>query len=341
MGEDQTEAGATPEAKSAPDPVPSTDDTASKGKENGDRKRPAEAAASTEGTPKPPAKKRQRVSAKKANAKKPATKAPVTPKQKPAVSSESESSGSDDEEEEEEEAEAEASADTPTESAAIVLNQARRQLTDGVIDELVPLILKNKDQRVVLISSVNAQTVLSRFYHKKNINRDNVCTLLNVTRERLDAAECIAVVVHGPHTEDALSAHRIYSNTEKENYHWSLVAWFKSSPNKCFHYDSLPRTNDRRCREVVSVFRRLGVFPETTDKVSVPDFYPEQDEEWECGYNVLIALTIISEKTVAGPIRDDDVHQTYRPFFTTLARGGPQAPFVRRLRQLLAREQYA
>jgi hypothetical protein len=301
----------------------------------------------------PATKRRRAVAPKKTAAAKPTPKKKTAAKpavEDAAVSSESDSDD-DDDDDDEEEVETESSAASASSStsdddddddaltngttAADILHQPRRQMTDSAIDELVPLILKNE-------SSVNAQVVLSRYFHKKGVNEANVCTLLGVTREQIDGADCIAVVTHGPHTEEIRTARLIYDNSSIDNYHWSLVCWFRSVPSTCFHYDSMPKVNDRRCREVVSVFRRLGVFPKDVNGITVPDFFPEQEQEWECGYELLVALSIIAGKrTAIAPITDDDVQITYDTFFSTLATGGLQATFLRRLRELLARENYA
>jgi hypothetical protein len=328
-----------------------TEDGAVEGKANGQKRAPTttrKRAATDVAPTKAPATKRRRAgtpkkpsaTAKSAPKKKKAAKPPV---EDPAVSSESDSS---DDEEESSSSSSDDDAKSPNgATASDILHQPRRQMTDRAIDELVPLILKNEnvaEDKLLVISSVNAQAVLSRYFHKKEVDETNVYTLLGVTRERVDNADCIAVVTHGPHTEEVRTARLMYDNSSVDNYHWSLVCWFRSAPSTCFHYDSMPKVNDRRCREVVSVFRRLGVFPKSITSVTVPDFFPEQEQEWECGYELLIALTIIAGKRAAiAAITDDDVEITYRPFFSSLATGGVQAPFLRRLRELLAREKYA
>ena len=217
-------------------------------------------------------------------------------------------------------------------------------MTADVIDMLVPLIIKNErrdaDGKVLVISSINLQAVLSRFFHKNGVTEDNVHTLLGVTKQQVDKADAVIAVVHGPHSEEVRSARLRYDGTVSDNYHWSLMCWFRSVPHTCFHYDSLRMLSDRRCDEVVSMLRRFDVVPNSVVSVTFPDFFPEQEQEWECGYEMLVALTIIAGKPKPAPITEDDVQCVYKTFFETLAAGGVAAPFLRRLRELLTREKY-
>ncbi len=306
-------------------------------------------APTTDTTSKAPIAKSRRVTPKAA------PKSTATPKRGPtraalkqAEAASSESDSSEEEEEEEEEEESSSADDAPPvrpPTASEILSQPRRQMTADAIDTLVPLIIKNErrvdDGKVLVISSINLQAVLSRFFHKNNVNTENVYTLLGVTRERVDKADAIVAVVHGPHTEEVRSARLRYDGTSVDNYHWSLMCWFRSIPDMCYHYDSLKMLSDRRCSEVVSMLRRLGVLPKSVGAITFPDFFPEQEQEWECGYELLTAITMIAGKPTPDPITADDVYGGYKTFFSTLASGGIEAPFLRRLRELLTREKYA
>lgn len=235
---------------------------------------------------------------------------------------------------------------------ADMLKQAKRRLTDVAIDEIVPLILRNErpaetvgedDGRVLVISSLNLQVVLRRAAHGSDeVTKENAHKLLGVTREQVDNAEAVAIVLHGPHTEAEARARLKYEDEAAVNYHWSLACWFRSVKDEVFHYDSHHPLNDRRCAEVLGVLRMLGVLPTDVRSYVLPDFFPQQEEEWECGYEALIALTILSSSPRPSPITEADVDTSYRPFFTTLtADGGRSSLFIKRLRELVAREKYA
>lgn len=239
--------------------------------------------------------------------------------------------------------------------AVDIVNQPRRRLTDSAIDELVPLILRNErpstsgssggedDGKVVVISPLKLQAVLSRFAHRRaSVTTDNVYKLLGLTREKVENAEVIAVVLHGPHTESERAARLKYEGERTDNYHWSVACWFRSLGSEVFHYDSRYPLNDKRCAEVLGVLRSLGVFPTEVSSYVLPDFFPQQEDEWECGYEVLIALTIIASSPTPSPVSEADVDTSYRPFFSTLnAAGGTDSIFIKRMRELLAREKYA
>ncbi len=237
-------------------------------------------------------------------------------------------------------------------SANFVLNQPKRLMTSDAIDELVPLILRNErpsgsvdgedDGKVVVISSINLQAVLSRVMRGADtVDSDNVYKLLGVTREKIDNAEAVVVILHGPHTEAERSARLKYEGSAAENFHWSLVCWFRSVPNEAFHYESRYPLNDARCSEVLGMLRSLGVFPKVLSNYFLPEYFPQQKEEWECGYEVLIALTIIASRNVPVPIRESDVDTSYLTFFATLNTDGIDGAFMRRMREFLAREKYA
>ncbi len=336
-------------------PKPVEDATRANGtttKQPTSRKRaPATETAAAATTHKAPVTKRRRMTPKAA------PKSTATPKKGPtraaakqAEEASSESDSSEEEEEEEEEEESSPTADAlPTQRSTVsdvemLLKNPRRQMTADAIDILVPLILKDErreaDGKLLVISSINLQAVLSRFFHNDGTIGDDVYKLLGVTREQVDKADAIAVVVHGPHTEEVRSARLRYDGKSVDNYHWSLVCWFRSVPEMCFHYDSLRMLSDRRCSEVVSILRRVGVLPRTVAKITFPDFFPEQVQEWECGYELLTAITIIAGKPTPDPITEDDVYGGYKAFFSTLASAGVEAPFLRRLRALLTREKY-
>jgi hypothetical protein len=243
----------------------------------------------------------------------------------------------------------------PPTPAADIINQPRRRLTDSAIDELVPLILRNErpsasgsaggedDGKVVVISPLKLQAVLSRFAHRRaGVTSENVHKLLGLTREKIEKAEVIAVVLHGPHTESERIARQKYEGERTDNYHWSVACWFRSLGSEVFHYDSRYPLNDKRCAEVLGVLRSLGVFPTAVSSYVLPDFFPQQEHEWECGYEVLIALTIIASSPTPSPVSEADVDTSYGPFFSTLnAAGGADAIFIKRMRELLAREKYA
>ena len=311
------------------------------------RPTPRKRAPTTETTTKEPVTKRRRVTPKaapKSTAKPKKGPTRAAPKQEEEASSENDSS----EEEEEESEESSSSEDVPpvrTMTAAELLKNPRRQMTADVIDTLVPLIIKDErredDGKLLVISSLNLQAVLARFFHNKDAIEGDVYKLLGVTQEQVDQAEAIAVVVHGPHTEEVRSARLRYDGSSVDNYHWSLMCWFRSVPEMCFHYDSLMMLSDRRCSEVVSMLRRLGVLPQAVANITFPDFFPNQEQEWECGYELLTAITIIAGKPTPEPIKEEDIYSAYKTFFSTLAAGGVDAPFLRRLRELLTREKYA
>lgn len=237
--------------------------------------------------------------------------------------------------------------------AAEIIKSPRRRLTASAIDELVPLILRNErpsaggsaggedDGKVVVISSLKLQAVLARFTHKRaEVTSDNVHKLLGLTRKQTDNAEVIAVVLHGPTTENERVARLKYEGECADNYHWSLACWFRSLGDEIFHYDSSYPLNDKRCGEVLGVLRSLGVLPTSVSSYVVPEFFPLQEYEWECGYKVLIALTIIASSPAPAPVSEADVNTSYRPFFTTL-NAGTDAIFIKRMHELLTREKYA
>ena len=245
--------------------------------------------------------------------------------------------------------------DTPARSptpVADILRQPKRRLTDDAIDELVPLILRNErpaqsgaadDGKVVVVSSLKMQAVMQRFASNRgDVTPDNVHKLLGLTRQQIENADVVAVVVHGPHTESEARARLKYGDEPTQNYHWSLACWFRSLKNEVFHYDSCYPINDKRCAEVLGVLRTLGVLPADVHSYVLPDFFPQQEEEWECGYEALIALTILSSSPTPAPITENDVDTSFRSFFATLnADGSNGSLFIKRLRELLAREQYA
>ncbi len=239
-------------------------------------------------------------------------------------------------------------------SALHILTQPRRLMTSDAIDELVPLILRHDrpsnvagdsgkdDGKVAVISSINLQAVLSRFKRGVDpVTSENVYKLLGTTREQIDHADAVVVFLHGPHTETERMARLKYEGAETENFHWSLICWFRADEHEALHYDSHFPLNDARCNEALGMLRALGVFPKTMRNYVMPDYFPQQEEGWECGYDALIALTIISSRTVPSPIADLDVKGSFHSFFSTLGEGGQNAYFMKRMRELLAREKYA
>ncbi len=239
-----------------------------------------------------------------------------------------------------------ASSSPNTNSAAYILTRPKMQLTDAAVDELIPLIVANErgstdDGRVVVISSKNMQAVLARYHFRTaDVTTDNVYKLLGTTRERMEAADVVMFVVHGPHTEEQRSAHKRYSGSELTNYHWTLACWFPKL-GSAFHYDSCHRMNAMRCgTDVFGTMRKVGVLPSALQSYTQPEFFPGQEDVWECGYFLLIAVTIMCAKPAPEPITEYDVDTQYDLWFGTLSNWAHSA-FVRRLTDLVTRAKYA
>lgn len=239
-----------------------------------------------------------------------------------------------------------ASSSSNTSSAAYILTRPKMQMTDAAVDELIPLIVANErgstdDGRVVVISSKNMQAVLARYHFRTaDVTTDNVYKLLGTTRERMEAADVVMFVVHGPHTEEQRSAHKRYSGGDLTNYHWTLACWFPKL-GSAFHYDSCHRMNAMRCgTDVFGTMRKVGVLPSELQSYTQPEFFPGQEDVWECGYFLLIAVTIMCAKPAPEPITEYDVDTQYDLWFGTLSNWEHSA-FVRRLTDLVTRAKYA
>ena len=149
----------------------------------------------------------------------------------------------------------------------------------------------------------------------------------------------VAAVLHGPHTESAARSRARYEGARPENDHWSVACWFRASGD-VFHYDSHFPMNDARCAEVLGVLRALDVLPKTVATYVVPEFFPQQGDAWECGWWVLITLTIVASGRDPAPVAEADVDTAFRPFFQTIG-AGADAVFAKRMRELLRRARYA
>lgn len=229
----------------------------------------------------------------------------------------------------------------PSDPIQDVLGDENKMLSDTAMDALLGLILNMPSalkEKIVVFSSVQLQAVLSAHCNQRDdLTRENVHTKLGTTREIVDAAELVVSIVHGPTTEYQASGIRAYANRDVVNYHWSMVVYARAS-NQAFHYDSKYPLNDERSVEVLRVLHDLGVIPDDADSVSSPVFFPVQEDNWECGFFVLVTILIMSQKLNPEPLTRGDVEQ-YAPFFSTIG-DGAAALFKQRLSEIVVSSRY-
>jgi hypothetical protein len=298
----------------------------------------AEAAATVEAVPKKPTRKRTAAAAPKENESADAERRPKRPRTRRVAPPAREEPTPEEEV---------AKPEVP--SAIDFLQGKFRQLNESAIDELAGAIIVDTEKvgKVLFISSLNIQALLSRYYYKTASIGDHAEALrvLHLSDADIASADAIVAVVHGPHTEQAREG-ALYDDDDGDdgqqaalqNMHWSLMCWFKGG-HRIYHYDSLFPLNQDRCEEVVAVLAKFGIFPDGQRMFAVPDFMPKQKKVWECGYYVLLFLKIVCDKAAASPAQGDDVHESYRWFIMNMHQG-PDGPFQQHLMALLDRGLY-
>lgn len=231
----------------------------------------------------------------------------------------------------------------PAWTAAQILRTESRHMNDVGLMYLADRIVDGAGAkgRVLVVSSVNIGAILSRWYAGNlNLEKVDIFKMLGVTREAVATAEAIVAVVHGPCTTEELIACEAYGEP-RTNDHWSALCYFKGLSDM-YHYDSAGAMNQNRALEIAGLLIKAGVIDKDVrvqGRVMVPEFFPTQTTSWECGYFVLLAIKIISEKSPAHCITARDVDHDYGLHVQHMHRG-PSGLFTGMLLRLLSESMY-
>lgn len=120
--------------------------------------------------------------------------------------------------------------------------------------------------------------------------------------------KALVCFIHGPYNEDTIKRYLEYlramgRHPVNPNDHWSVLVHIKES-NSFYHYDTCRHTNKsgivvsrntKRCGEVIDSLVKCGVIRSNARVWEEPEFYFEQEDNWECGYYSLWTAKMISD----------------------------------------------
>ncbi len=208
-----------------------------------------------------------------------------------------------------------------------IMEERGEMLKDEILRQAITTINQDTTSDILYIHSMNVQTTLlteekGRFDRLPNVldRRNLFLKNLGIKPEIWHENNWKAVIalLYGP-----------YPTEPSKNNHWSVFCYFKHK-NKVYHYDSIRGHNRDVCLNLFELMGKHILLPVDT-RCYEPDFYPQQDTNWDCGYRCIQCVwtvlqvyrkhrnKIYSEnfpvKICCSPLKEEDLSKRYRYVF--------------------------
>ena len=92
------------------------------------------------------------------------------------------------------------------------------------------------------------------------------------------------------------------------------------------------------CEQIIILLKKYSIFPETLNHFFVPKFMPQQKQNWECGYFVLVFIKIIMDnifQKMITPISRHQITITHKIWITYITENNDVNTFLYFLRDSL------